>query len=94
MERSETSSRLLDFLNASMERSKSSSRLSAPYTGKRTLYGDEFVNVIKSHLDYVKSRIRICVEGYNTNQLISIGLWRVFSRRVEKLTTLRLAEIQ
>ncbi|KAJ4908670.1 RNA-binding (RRM/RBD/RNP motifs) family protein [Raphanus sativus] len=67
MDRSETSSRIIDFVNASMERSETSSRLSAPYTGKRTPYGDEFVNVIKSHFDYVKSRIRIGVEGYNTS---------------------------
>ncbi|RID68079.1 hypothetical protein BRARA_C00262 [Brassica rapa] len=56
MERSEPSSRRIAFLNASMERSESSSPVSAPYTGKRTLYGDKYVDVMKSYYDYVKSR--------------------------------------
>ncbi|KAH0887847.1 hypothetical protein HID58_050279, partial [Brassica napus] len=60
MERSEPSSRMIDFLNASMERSESSSRVSAPYT---------------SYYDYVKSRIRIGVEGYSTS-LKPIDLYR------------------
>ncbi|CAF1696561.1 hypothetical protein Bca4012_000309 [Brassica carinata] len=72
MERSEPSSRMI---NASMERSESSSRVSAPYTGKRTLYGDKYVDVMKSYYDYVKSRIRIGVEGYSTS-LKPIDLYR------------------
>ncbi|CAN6810211.1 unnamed protein product [Brassica oleracea] len=75
MERSEPSSRMIDFLNASMERSESSSRVSAPYTGKRTLYGDKYVEVMKQYYDYVKSRIRIGVEGYDTS-LEPIDLYR------------------
>ncbi|XP_048624661.1 nucleolin 1-like isoform X1 [Brassica napus] len=75
MERSEPSSGLIDFINASMERSESSSRVSAPYTGKRTLYGDKYVDVMKSYYDYVKSRIRIGVEGYSTS-LKPIDLFR------------------
>ncbi|KAL0842877.1 hypothetical protein Bca101_016122 [Brassica carinata] len=75
MERFENS-RLIAFINDSMETEKSNySRVSAPYTGKRTLYGDKFVDVMKSYYDYAKSRIRIGVEGYNTS-LQPIELYR------------------
>ncbi|CAH8388181.1 unnamed protein product [Eruca vesicaria subsp. sativa] len=68
MERFENS-HMIAFVNASMkmERSEISFRVSAsPYTGKRTLYGDKYVGVMK---------IRIGVEGYNTS-LQPIDLYR------------------
>ncbi|CAN6981419.1 unnamed protein product [Brassica rapa subsp. trilocularis] len=64
-----------NFVKESMERSRSSPRVSAPFTWKRPFSADAHLEVVKSYYDYVKSRIRIGVEGYDTS-LQPIELYR------------------
>ncbi|XP_013602672.1 PREDICTED: nucleolin 1-like isoform X1 [Brassica oleracea var. oleracea] len=66
---------LANFVKESMERSRSSPRVSAPFTWKRPFSADAHLEVVKSYYDYVKSRIRIGVEGYDTS-LQPIELYR------------------